>query len=205
MPPRCGCTPKYAEGFVFANNRIQIWDMETKKLKAIGVGHQQEICQIDISSDGMHLASVSIDMTLRVWDMHGNEVGRYMAEEGLTSVAFFPENHHLAVGSLDSSVSIVNWRDGSLVSVLRGHLDACYGVDVLPMSRKIVSASLDKSVIVWSKQRPVEAFSPQTELGYSIEKTLMGHEVCTKACLVLHAKYVRIMSFVPRGQTTKGG
>ena len=179
--------------------------METKKLKAIGAGHEQVIYSIDISSDGMHLASASGDKTVRVWNMHGNEVGKYLAEDGLTSVAFFPDSHHLAVGSLDRSVSIVNWRDGSLVSVLWGHRDSCYGVDVLPMSRKIVSASLDKSVIVWSKQRPVEDPSPQTEFDYSIEKVLEGHKVCAEACPVLHAKYVRIMSCLSTGQTTKGG
>jgi WD40 repeat protein len=153
----------------------------------------------------MHVGSVSGDKTARVWDMHGNEVGKYLAEDSLTCVAFFPDNHHLVVGSLEKSLSIVNWRNGSLVEVLWGHRDSCYTVDVLPMSRKIVSASLDKTVIVWSRPRPVDDFSPQTESGYSIEKILAGHKVYAEACPVLHANNVRIMPCQPRGQTTKGG
>lgn len=155
--------------------------METKKLKAFGGGHEEVVYGIDVSSDGMHVASVSGDMTARVWDMHGNEVGRYLTKDILICVAFFPDNRHLAVGSMDNSVHIVDWRSGFLVEVLRAHTDHCYGVDILPLTGKIVSASLDKRVIVWSKHRPVEDSSPQGEFEYSVEKVLAGHEVCAEA------------------------
>ena len=181
--------------------------METKGLNAIGTGHKLDINSIDISSDGMYhyIASVSDDATARVWDMHGYEVGKYLTTTALCSVEFFPDSHYLALGSSDSSVRIVNWRSGSLVKVLPGHTGHCYAVNILPMSRKIVSASADNSLIVWSKQRPAEDFSPRTEFGYSIEKILAGHQVCVEACPVIQANNVRVLFCQSRRQTTKGG
>ena len=151
------------------------------------------------------MASASSDRTALVWDMRGNEVGKYVANDGLTSIAFFPDQHHLAFGSLDNTVGIIDWRTGSLVENLLGHIDSCFGVDVLPKSRKIVSAGLDKSVLVWSTHKLVEDFSPQTDFGYSIDKILTGHEVCAEASPLLHANNIRTLSFQSRRQKTTGG
>ena len=151
------------------------------------------------------MASASNDRTARVWDMRGNEVGKYVANDGLTSIAFFPDQHHLAFGSFDSTVGIIHWQTGSLVENLRGHTDDCFGVDVLPKSLKIVSAGLDKSVLVWSGWRPVEDSSSPTDFGYSIEKILRGHQVCAETCPLLHANNVRTLFFQSRRQKTTGG
>ena len=153
----------------------------------------------------MYVASASGDRTARVWDMRGNEVGKYVANDGLTSIAFFPDQHHLAFGSFDNTVGIIDWRTGSLVGNLLGHTDRCYDVNVLPKSRKIVSASWDKNVILWSTHKLVEDFSPQTDFGYSIEKILTGHEVCAEASPLLHANNVRTLRFQSRRQKTTGG
>ena len=151
------------------------------------------------------MASASLDATARVWDMRGNEVGKYVANNGLTSIAFFPDQHHLAFGSLDNTVGIIDWRTSSPVENLLGHTDSCYGIDVLPKSRKIVSAGLDKSVLVWSRRKPVEDSSSQTDFGYSIEKILRGHHVCAETCPPLHANNVRTLFFQSRRQKTTAG
>ena len=123
------------------------------------------------------MASVSADLTARVWDMCGNEVGNYVGDVGLADVKFFPDQHHLILACLDNTVKIVDWRTRSLVETLLGHADSCYGVDGLPISRKIVSASLDKIVRVWSRQKTVNDISPKSNFGYSVENTFTGHEV----------------------------
>lgn len=172
--------------------------MEMMQLKVTGAGHEAYIHRIDASSDGMHVASVSLDDTVRVWDMRGNEAGKCLLNTGPISVAFFPDNRNLAVGSLDNSVSIVNWRVGILVEVLREHTGPCYSIDILPRSGKIVSASVDKS-IVWSRQRP--------EFGYSIEKILAGHGVCAFRKLV-QSSMLTMLGFrliSPRGRRRKVG
>ncbi len=109
--------------------------------------------------------------------MSDNEVGKYVANEVLTNVEFFPDQQHLILASADKTLSIIHWRTGSLVETLLGHADTCWGVDVLPISRKIFSASIDNTVKVWSSQKTVKDISPKNNFGYSVERTLTGHEV----------------------------
>lgn len=179
--------------------------METEELKAIGMGHQEAVSSINVSSDGMHVASVSDDKTARVWDIHGAEVGKSSTTGYPFSVAFFPDNHHLVVGSQDGSVTIVNWRDGSLFEVLRINTSIHFEIGVLSMSRKIISAGTDKKLIVWSKQRPEEDSSPQTKLSYSMKMIIADHKVCAGPCPVLLANNVRVTLRQSKVQTTKGG
>ena len=126
------------------------------------------------------MASVSGHIAL-VLDMCGNEVRKYVVNlvtsYGLADVKFSPDQHHLILAGLDNTIRIVDWRTGSLVQTLLGHTDRCYAVDILPISRKIVSAGFDQTVKVWSRQKTVKDISPKTNFGYLLEKTLTGQKV----------------------------
>ena len=151
-----------------------------KGLKAKRTAQVQDIKAVAISSDGKHVASASADHTARVWNMSGNEVGKYVAKDVVNDVVFFPDQRHLILSCLDRTVKIVDWRSGSLVETLRGHAANCSRVDVLPVSGKIVSASYDKTVKVWSRQKTVEAISPEHHFGYSLDRNLRGHKVMSE-------------------------
>ena len=144
------------------------------------------IYALAVSSDGNYVASASGD-TARVSDMCGNEVGSYMANDVLNDVKFTPDQHHLILADTDKTISIVDWRTGSLVETLLGHADSCYAVDVLPVSGLILSASLDNTVKVWCSNGTVEGTRPITNFGYSLERTFAGHEV--RARLMLTVQY----------------
>ena len=134
------------------------------------------------------MASASANHTARVWDMTGKEVGKYVANDVVNDVVFFPDQHHLMIASQDKTVMIVDWRTGSLVETLVGHAINCYGVDFLPVSGKIVSASIDITLKIWSRKTSVKDISPNTKFGYSAERTLTGHEVRSRThapCSVL--------------------
>ena len=182
-----------------------MWEIATKELKATGTGHLGDVNAIAVASHGLYVASASCDGTVRLWDMRGDEVQKYVANDTVTSVAFFPNTLFLAFGSAANTIGIIDWRSGSLVNTLLGHTDRCYDVSVLPESCKIVSASLDKTVVVWSPQKDVKYSSWQKDFGYSIEKILTGHEVCAEACPLLRANNVRAMFFQSRRQKTMGG
>lgn len=165
----CGRLPISIKPFVLANDRIQIWNLATKECRATGVDLEESIDTIAVSSDGAYVASAGADMTARVWDMSGSEIAKFQMNDFVHSITFFPDQRFLLVGCQDK-VSIINWRESSLVTNLQGHMKGCYGVDILPKSGKIVLGSLDNSVLIWN-------VSPQTDFNYSVEKTLRGHTV----------------------------
>ena len=149
------------------------------------------------------MASASDDTTARVWDMGGNEVGNYKANVFLNSIAFFPDRQHLVLGCLNNTVGIIDWRTGSLVHLVR-NIHTWSEVIVLPKSRNIVSA-MGNDIRIWSRQKPVEDFSTQTDFSYSVEKLLMGHNVCAEPCPLLYAHIIRAILLQSRRQKTTGG
>ena len=116
--------------------------------------------------------------------MCGNEVGSYVANNILFDVKFSPDQNHLILASRDKTVSIIDWRTGSLIETLLGHADSCYGIDVLPERGLILSASLDNTIKVWCWKTIVEGNGPITT-GYLLDRTLTGHEVRARLLLTM--------------------
>ena len=129
------------------------------------------------------MASVSADGTTRVWDMLGKEVGKFTMKACPTDIEFLPDQRHLIVSSVDKTLSIIDWFTGALVETWLGHDECCWGVDVLPMKRKIVSAGTNDTLKVWSRQHGLKDMSPKTNFGYSLERTLAGPEVRARLML----------------------
>ena len=114
----------------------------------------------------------SLNRTARVWDMHGNEVGNYVVNCELIDVEFFPEDHHLILACGDGTVKIINWQTGCLVDTWVGHDDQCVGTNILPRSRKIISAGQCDPIKLWSRRETGEDISSETGCSYSLERTL---------------------------------
>ena len=146
-----------------------------KELKADRKAHE-EANFIAISPDGNYVVA-SFDGTARVWDMRGNEVGEYEGRCYVIDVKFCPDPQHLLLGCYDGTVSIFNWRTGSLVQTLEGHISSLSETDVLPKSGKVILANTDDTVRVWSRRNTVQNISRKTDFGYSLERTLTRHEV----------------------------
>ncbi|QRV97634.1 Vegetative incompatibility protein HET-E-1 [Ceratobasidium sp. AG-Ba] len=106
---------------------IYLWDLNTGNL-AVGplIGHTGSVYSVDISPDKLHIASVSDDRTVRLWDIKGirythkvleDNVGVYglpwlyrddVLEQGW--VRFSPDGSRLVFGSKDKDCRVYSVR-----------------------------------------------------------------------------------------------
>ena len=76
---------------------------------------------VAFSPDGKQIVSGSADKTIRLWDLHGNQIGQPFQghENWVWSVAFSPDGKQIVSGSDDQTIRL--WRGGDW----QGWLEVC--------------------------------------------------------------------------------
>lgn len=164
------------------DKKIRVWDIESKRIRTIFDGHEQDIYSLDFSRTGRLIASGSGDKTVRLWDIESNQQVMVLSiEDGVTTVAMSPDGRFVAAGSLDKSVRVWDCSSGYLIERLegpQGHKDSVYSVAFSPSGRELVSGSLDKTIKMWelSPQRGLVPSASNGKDGKCI-RTFEGHKV----------------------------
>lgn len=159
-----------------------MWDIQSKKIRNIFGGHEQDIYSLDFARNGRHIASGSGDKTVRLWDIDvSQQVLTLSIEDGVTTVAISPDGRYVAAGSLDRSVRVWDSTSGYLVERLEGgegHKDSVYSVAFSPDGHQLVSGSLDKTIKMW-ELTPQKGMLPGSgPKGGKCIRTFEGHKVC---------------------------
>jgi WD40 repeat protein len=106
---------------------VRLWDPERPETPQQTLGEKggSPIQVIEVSADGAHLASVSLNREVEVWRLADGE--RVQVFEGPQStnsdIAFSPDGSLLAIGAADASVHIWRWADKHKLAVLHRHGD----------------------------------------------------------------------------------
>ncbi|MEL6910985.1 MAG: TIR domain-containing protein [Cyanobacteria bacterium J06598_4] len=149
------------------DNTIKLWRREGTLVKTFK--GESDFNHVAFSHDAKTLALASKDGTVQLWSLNHDRFelatilkGDNRAGAAFNSVAFSPDNRLIAAASDDRTVKI--WqRDGTLVTVLKGHRSRILSLAFSPNSQLIATASQDRTAKVWQRDG-------------TLLRTLKGHQ-----------------------------
>ncbi|KAJ9241307.1 hypothetical protein DTO271D3_8388 [Paecilomyces variotii] len=183
-------------------------------------GHTGWVWDVALSQESAILASVSNDMTTRLWDITTGSISRKLEghSDSVRAVAFSPEGKLVASASDDMTVRLWDTTKNSC-KIFEGHSDWVRAVAFSPDGKLVVSASKDTTIRFWdvstgSTCRIIEsdsgwvralAFSPDGKLlvSASDDMTVRLWDASTGTiCRILegHSDRVRAVVFSPDGK-----
>jgi WD40 repeat protein len=144
------------------NGAVQVWDGRTgKAIQTLGT-HGGEIRGVVFSRAGGHLASVSGDGVVNLWDatrLDQKQPLRQFTDRAhvpgpFLTMAFSPDGRRLATGGENNTVKIWDVPTGHALLTLPGHIGDVYTVAFTPddEGRWVASAGEDSTVKVWDSR-----------------------------------------------------
>ncbi|KAJ8012283.1 hypothetical protein DPEC_G00067060 [Dallia pectoralis] len=132
------------------DGQIELWDVESCCRTSLIDAHSNRITGSDISADRKHLATVSLDLSLKVWSStKGSLITALLSPSPLNCVQFHPEGNLVAAGGWDGLVQVWDWLKGQ-VTTLSGHQSAVRSLAFSPSSCQLCSGCLSGEVRLWS-------------------------------------------------------
>ena len=131
---------------------LSLWNPSTGYRPLTLRGHTDRVTAAAFLPKGEKAVSVSLDGTLRLWELDGGRCLRALKWDrgGLTSVAVSEDGTRVLTGSTDHNILVWNLPRGARTHVLSGHAGSVGGVAMTPDGRKAASGSSDRSVKVWN-------------------------------------------------------
>src|ERR1017187_538595 len=142
---------------------VRVWDVNTGQVVRvlrgqIGEGQVGQLYAAALSPDNRYLAVAGwLGADAGTWGairIHDFQTGAVLAllkghTDVVASLAFSPDNRHLASGSHDKSVRIWDIETKTSVTLSPEHGDAIYGLAFSPDGKRLVSGSDDHSLRLW--------------------------------------------------------
>ena len=130
---------------------IRLWEVATGCLLQSLHGHTDDVHSVDISPDGMMLASGSYDKTIKLWNLDAGRCVHTLEghSDFVFSVCFSPDGETLVSGSADGTVKLWDVASGALLRTLTGHTSDVFSVAFSPDGSTLASGSYDRTVLLW--------------------------------------------------------
>ena len=147
------------------SHQLLIWIPSEQRVIRMREGHGARINHISFSPDGRRIVTSSHDATVRLWDVderglvwtfHGQSDSSVVDHEGtlvadaLENASFSPNGKHVAVGTGERAVVILDSTTGQEVARLYGHTGAVTCVAFDSSGHRLVSGSVDGTIRVWT-------------------------------------------------------
>ncbi|NQU60841.1 MAG: hypothetical protein HQ512_06895 [Rhodospirillales bacterium] len=134
-----------------------LWDLKTMKPLKHFKGHSHKVMGLDIAPLGNLAATGSWDKTVRLWDLTaGKEALLIKHSSPLNAVAFGLGGIVVAGGGHDGKIPVWNAKTGRKIGTLEGHERGVTGLSISPDGRRLLSASIDKTLKLWDLEKMTE-------------------------------------------------
>ncbi|KAG2343248.1 WD40 repeat-like protein [Suillus weaverae] len=110
-----------ASGSGGGDNKVRLWDVETRKVLAKWAGHSDVVCALCWSADGNQVLSGSWDGTARVWDVKSgkNVLTIKTGHSWVNAVMYWPNTTKIATGGREEdAIKIWDAKTGKLFKTL---------------------------------------------------------------------------------------
>ncbi|PLN80578.1 WD40-repeat-containing domain protein [Aspergillus taichungensis] len=133
----------------YKDGMIGLWNSKVGRPSHTLVGHDDE--QISSSVDQKVMASISMDMTIRLWDMIAYRCLHILRghKHYIQRATFSPDGVILASASRDTVILLWNTRTGSCLHRLTGHTGWVTGLAFSHDGEILASAGYDRTIRVW--------------------------------------------------------
>ncbi len=184
-------------------------------------GHSQKSEGVAFSPDGRHVATGSVDHTIKIWEVAtGRELRTLAGHIGtVKAIAFSPDAQMLASGGNDGKIKFWEAASGREAASLAGHTQSVTALAFSPDGRSLASGGADFAVKLWDIAARREARNYTGHFGLVLalafspdgsrlasggrDKTirLWNTSSAREGELLEHTGEVRSVAFSPDGKT----
>jgi len=134
-----------------AGKRVLQWRLANGQQIGSFDGQTANVSSAALSSNGLLLATGSIDNTARVWDLASHRlIAAFACGAGqINSVAFSRDGKSLAAGTYEGPIQLWNVAARQQSATLRGHLSYIGSLAFSSDGRTLASSSMDKTIRLW--------------------------------------------------------
>ncbi len=131
-------------------DKIKIWDMDSKMLCKTLNGHKGYIKSISFNHKGNILASGDDESIIKIWHYSTGYVEELLGHTGAIScLCFSPDDKFLVSGSEDGSIKVWDAETGEKKYTLEGHSDEVLTISFNKKGDLLASGSNDGYVKIW--------------------------------------------------------
>ena len=141
----------------YSDGTIRVWELETKELQHIFIGHPNGICSIVITPDSKYMVSVGGECIIKIWDIETGKLQKTLSggDSFVHSVAVSPNGKYIVSSNdylEDSTIEVWELKTGTLLYTLTVSSGWIGCLAISPDGQYIVSGisiDIDTSINVW--------------------------------------------------------